>query len=70
MLLGKRGTFEVQGCIYNAYQNRGGPSSFLGFPVSDEYTYDGNAGDRRSNFQFGYITWNHATGQITVVVNL
>lgn len=30
------GGHEVQGCVYAAYQRLGGPTSFLGFPVSDE----------------------------------
>src|SRR5579871_4105977 len=66
---GSSGTHEVQGCIYNAYQNHGGPSGLLGFPVSDEFTYD-SAGDRESDFQGGYITWNRATGQISVIEDI
>ena len=46
---------EVQGCIYQAYINFGGPASALGFPVSDEYT--NSAGQRESDFQGGYIIW-------------
>lgn len=59
------GGFEVQGCIYTTYQNWGGPTGALGFPISDEYTID-SAGDRESDFQGGYITWIKATGLVTV----
>jgi hypothetical protein len=52
-------TFETHGCIATLYQKTGGTSSWLGFPVSDEYDIPGG---RRSDFEGGYITWNAATG--------
>lgn len=58
---------EVQGCIYATYLSAGGPAGALGFPVTDEFTYDGS-GDRESNFQGGYITWNAATDQTAMTL--
>jgi hypothetical protein len=52
-------TFELHGCIATHFQKMGGTSSWLGFPVSDEYDIPGG---RRSDFEGGYITWNAATG--------
>jgi uncharacterized protein with LGFP repeats len=37
------GGHEVHGCIYNKYQQLGGPSSLLGFPITDEYSIYGGA---------------------------
>lgn len=61
------GAHEVQGCIYATYLSAGGPTGGLGFPVLDEFTYDGS-GDWESNFQSGYITWNATTGQTTMIL--
>ena len=54
------GSFEVHGCIGNLYQGMGGTGSWLGFPVSDEYSV---AGGRRSDFEGGYILWNAQTSR-------
>lgn len=61
------GAHEVQGCIYATYLSAGGPAGGLGFPVTDEFTYDGS-GDRESKFQGGYITWNATTGQTSMTL--
>ena len=52
--------FEVHGCIVGRYQGLGGSGSWLGFPISDEYSVPG--GGRRSDFEGGYILWDSATG--------
>lgn len=48
---------EVNGAIYQAYINYGGPGSALGFPTTDEYT--NSSGYRESDFQNGYIIWEN-----------
>ena len=58
------GAFEVGGAIQARYSSLGGTSSFLGFPISDEFQV-GPAG-RQSNFQRGYIFFNFTNGVITV----
>lgn len=45
--------YEVHGEIRNTYVALGGSASWLGFPVSNEYTSNGRA---RSDFEGGYIT--------------
>ena len=55
-----RGTaFEVHGCIFLIYRTLG-TSSWLGFPVSDEYSVPGG---RRSDFEGGYVLWEESTRQ-------
>ena len=49
--------FEVHGAIVAVYKNQGGSGSWLGFPVSDEYSDDVPGRYRRSDFEGGYITW-------------
>jgi len=51
-------SFEVHGCIYKLYKSMGGTTSWLGFPISDEYDV---AGGRRSDFENGYILWDGQT---------
>jgi uncharacterized protein with LGFP repeats len=58
-------SYEVQGCIYHTYMGLGGPNSKLGFPITNEFSYD-SANDRQSTFQHGYIQWNAKT-QVTTV---
>ncbi|WP_246258253.1 PQQ-dependent sugar dehydrogenase [Amycolatopsis anabasis] len=36
--------------------------SYLGYPVSDEFAIPGG---KRTNYQYGYITWTAATGRVT-----
>ncbi|HKR81423.1 MAG TPA: PQQ-dependent sugar dehydrogenase [Candidatus Saccharimonadales bacterium] len=55
------GAHEVQGMIKARWATLGWERSYLGYPTSDEFAI---AGGRRSNFQYGYITWNAATGQV------
>lgn len=52
-------SFEVHGCIFKLYKSAGGSTSWLGFPVSDEYDVSGG---RRSDFEGGYVLWNAQTG--------
>lgn len=60
---GAHGTY---GAILARYEATGGPAGSLGFPTSDEYDIEGG---RRSNFQNGRISWNSATGEVTVTNN-
>ena len=53
-------SFEVHGAIGQLYQSLGGTNSYLGFPVSDEYSVPGG---RRSDFEGGYIIWDASTGR-------
>lgn len=53
-------SFETHGCIYKLFSSLGGSVSWLGFPVSDEFSVQGG---RRSNFEGGYIFWNASTAQ-------
>lgn len=51
-------SFEVHGCVYKLYKSIGGTTSWLGFPVSDEYEIPGG---KRSDFENGYILWDAST---------
>jgi len=51
-------TFIVIGGILNLYEDMGRSSSWLGFPISDEYNVSGGA---RSDFEGGYIFWSSQT---------
>jgi uncharacterized protein with LGFP repeats len=53
------GAHEVHGAIYGTWAGMGWERSFLGFPTSDEYAYNGG---RRSDFQGGYIVWTPTGG--------
>jgi len=55
----KNQAFLVQGAIFNKWASLGSAGVNLGFPISDEYPYQGAA---RSDFEGGYITWNAQTG--------
>ena len=59
-----RGTFAVHGAIYTKYKELGYSGSALGFPTSDEYTWNGL---QTSDFEGGYITWNPSTDATSVV---
>jgi hypothetical protein len=59
-------SFETHGAIYKFFNNLGGSSSWLGFPISDEYGDYGVPGERRSNFENGYVTWNARTNRCQV----
>lgn len=52
------GAFEVHGDIRRKYNELGGPSSEIGFPISDEGNIPGAGGPARFNcFQNGSILW-------------
>jgi hypothetical protein len=53
------GAFEVHGAIRSAWAGIGWEMSFLGFPISDEYSVGKG---RRSDFQNGNITWTPGMG--------
>jgi uncharacterized protein with LGFP repeats len=53
------GAFEVHGSIRSYWANAGWERSWLGYPKSDEYSWNGG---RRSDFQFGYLFWTPAQG--------
>ncbi|MBP2330313.1 glucose/arabinose dehydrogenase [Kibdelosporangium banguiense] len=55
------GANEVRGLIRDRWAALGWELSYLGYPTSDEHNWNGL---RRSNFQYGYITYNPANGQI------
>lgn len=59
-------SFETHGAIYKFFSNVGGSSSWLGLPISDEYGDYGVPGERRSNFENGYITWNARSNRCQV----
>jgi hypothetical protein len=51
----KTGAREVHGAIRAYWDRLRSERSWLGFPTSDEYDWNGG---RRSDFQFGYIFWS------------
>ena len=59
------GAHEVHGAILGKWASLGWERSYLGYPTSDEYAFNGG---RRSNFQGGYIFWT-PTGGAQVVRN-
>lgn len=52
---------EVYGCIFQKYLSLGEATSGLGFPVSDEYAYNGG---RRQDFQGGNIIYTSSAGAV------
>jgi uncharacterized protein with LGFP repeats len=58
------GAHEVHGAIRAVWASLGWERSFLGYPLTDEFTPF--PGYRQSNFQGGFIRWNAATGLVTV----
>ncbi len=64
------GTFEVHGLIRDRYEQEGGVArSSLGYPLSDEEADPAVPGGRRSQFQFGQLTWSGAVGVTLVSAN-
>jgi len=63
-LSGKNKTYLVQGAIFDKWASMGYSGSPLGFPVSNEYPYQGGT---KSDFEGGWITW---TSKIGAQVNL
>jgi hypothetical protein len=57
------GAHQVGGAIKDRWAQLGWERSSLGYPTSDEYAI---AGGRRNDFQHGTITFNSATGAVTV----
>jgi hypothetical protein len=63
------GAHEVHGAIRNHWAALGWEWSWLGFPVSDEYEYDGSPWGMagwvaESEFEHGWISYVFATGEI------
>ena len=59
---GGTGSHVVIGAILGRYDQIGGPSSYIGFPTSDEFGVSGGA---QSNFSNGhYIVWRASTGAV------
>ncbi len=56
------GAWEVYGAIRGRWSRLGWERSYLGYPVSGEFSV---AGGRRNNFQRGYIVWDARTGAVT-----
>lgn len=55
--------YSVWGPVHDRYRTEGGPTGWLGFPVTDLYTpATGAAGDRQADFQNGSIRYVAATG--------
>ncbi len=57
------GARELYGAIYTAYREHGGAASALGYPTSGVTAVSGG---QRATFQHGTITWDRATGKLTV----
>jgi hypothetical protein len=55
-------SFETHGDIDALYRRMGGTNSWLGFPISDEFSVRGG---RQSNFEGGYIYWVARTRRTT-----
>ncbi|RSN19675.1 peptidoglycan biosynthesis protein [Amycolatopsis sp. WAC 04169] len=53
--------WEVKGMIRLRWRDLGWETSYLGFPTSGEYNIPTG---KRSDFQYGYITYNGSTGAI------
>lgn len=53
------GAWSVQGAIKAKWASMGWETSCLGYPVSDEFSWNGG---RRSNFERGYIFWTSSAG--------
>jgi uncharacterized protein with LGFP repeats len=58
------GAHEVRGAIRHRWASMGWERGRLGYPTSNEYSVPGG---RRSDFQFGSIVWDAATGATKVV---
>jgi hypothetical protein len=60
------GAHEVLGFIRDKWKALGWETGALGYPISGEQVVTGG---RKSDFQHGSLTWNSATGAVTVVMN-
>jgi uncharacterized protein with LGFP repeats len=54
--------YGVQGAIYNKWVELGADTGCLGYPISDEYDWNGG---KRSDFEGGSITWTSAGGAVS-----
>jgi hypothetical protein len=59
----KNQTYYVVNAIAQKYQSVGLHTDQLGFPISDEYAWNGGA---RNDFEGGYIYWTSAAGAVIV----
>jgi uncharacterized protein with LGFP repeats len=59
---GATGAHVVRGAIRDKWASMGWQRSVLGYPTSEEYDVPGG---RRSDFQFGSITWTPARGAVS-----
>jgi surface antigen len=59
------GTYAVHGAIFEKWRDLNYTSSALGFPIGNEYAWNGN---RRSDFEGGYIYWTPPPVDTTTVV--
>ncbi|WP_091942293.1 PQQ-dependent sugar dehydrogenase [Trujillonella endophytica] len=57
----RTGAHAVYGAILARWRGLGWELSYLGYPISGEYSIPGG---RRSDFERGYITWDARTGQV------
>lgn len=57
------GAHLVYGAIYQAWMSKGGESSSLGYPLTDE-TSGGNHGGRYNDFKGGWIFWSPVAGAL------
>jgi CubicO group peptidase (beta-lactamase class C family) len=58
--LRSRHAFIVGGGLWRTYQRVGGPGSKLGLPIGDDY---GPSDHRFSEFEGGFISWNHGESE-------
>jgi uncharacterized protein with LGFP repeats len=58
------GAFALSGDIRSAFNDRGGLSGRLGWPVSSQNSFSVNGGGAVQAFQGGALTWTTATGVI------
>jgi uncharacterized protein with LGFP repeats len=49
---------EVHGDIYEKWKDMGAENSYLGFPISDEFSINIIKGGKQSNFTNGILYWN------------
>jgi hypothetical protein len=56
------GAWSVMGAIKDKWASMGWEMSCHGYPISDEYDWNGG---RRSDFQNGYIHWTPASGAVS-----
>ncbi len=60
------GAHGVYGYIRDTWKRLGWEAGSLGYPTSEEYDTDDKK--RRSDFQYGYVTWDPETNDVSVVL--